>query len=71
MDGASLTTFDFLVCHTGLNVTGVEPANYIKSPLGVVFEKINDGVGSPAKPGDVWGRGRGEVSTSRRVYAAE
>ena len=38
-----------------MNVTNVEPANYIKSPLGVVYEKINDGVGAASKPGDVRG----------------
>ena len=39
--------------HAGLNVTDREPANYVKSPLGVVYEKINEGSGDPAKPGDV------------------
>ena len=34
-------------------MTDREPANYVKSPLGVVYEKINDGSGAPAKPGDV------------------
>jgi len=37
----------------GYNVADVGPANYIKSPLGVVYEKINDGIGVPSKSGDV------------------
>jgi FKBP-type peptidyl-prolyl cis-trans isomerase len=28
-------------------------AEYLRTPLGVVYEQINDGVGEPAKPGDV------------------
>ena len=35
----------------GADING--PANFIKSPLGVVYEKINDGAGTPAAPGDV------------------
>ena len=37
----------------GLARTDIEPAKYVKSPLGVVYEQINDGDGKPAEPGDV------------------
>jgi hypothetical protein len=37
----------------GLGVVPDKEAEYLRSPLGVVYEQINDGVGEPAKPGDV------------------
>jgi len=37
----------------GLGVIPDRPANYVKSPLGVTYEQINEGVGDPARPGDV------------------
>ena len=37
----------------GLGVIPDRPANYVKSPLGVTYERINEGVGDPARPGDV------------------
>lgn len=37
----------------GLGVVPDQPANYQRTPLGVVYEQINDGVGEPAKAGDV------------------
>ena len=36
-----------------LGVIPDRPANYVKSPLGVTYEQINEGVGDPARPGDV------------------
>jgi FKBP-type peptidyl-prolyl cis-trans isomerase len=37
----------------GLGVIPDRPANYVKSPLGVTYEQINEGVGDFARPGDV------------------
>ena len=37
----------------GLGVVPDKEAEYLRTPLGVVYEQINDGVGEPAKPGDV------------------
>ena len=37
----------------GLGVVPDREAEYLRTPLGVVYEQINDGVGEPAEPGDV------------------
>ena len=37
----------------GLGVVPDKEAEYLRTPLGVVYEQINDGVGEPAKPGEV------------------
>ena len=55
----------------GLGVVPDKEAEYLRTPLGVVYEQINDGVGEPAKPGDVavfhWilRRANGTSSTAR------